>query len=183
MAMNLNNRTFTALVIGASLISLSACTKKVRPGGMPDVPMGTSGGVGPGGVGTGGIGPNGGRIIPGSNQDFQANVMADRIYFDTSRSNVDAEDASVLDSQIAWLNRYPNTRVVIEGHCDERGTRDYNLALGARRANAAKNYLIARGINPARIQTISYGKERPEAMGSDAESWARNRRAVSVTVM
>jgi peptidoglycan-associated lipoprotein len=174
-----------ALVIGVSLITLSACTKKVRPGDLPDVPMGTGGGVnGQGGQGgQGPFGGPGGRGAPGSQQDFVSNIVADRIYFDTSQSNVDAEDAAVLDSQIAWLNRYPNKRIVIEGHCDERGTRDYNLALGARRANAAKNYLVARGVNPARIQTISYGKERPEAMGSDAESWARNRRAVTVTVM
>ncbi len=173
-------RIVPALVLGISLFALSACNKKVRPEDMPLPPMGTGGmNGGPGGPG----GAGGVRGGPGSQQDFLASTMSDRIYFDTSRSNVDAEDAAVLDSQIAWLQRYPNTRVVVEGHCDERGTRDYNLALGARRANAAKNYLVARGINPARVQTISYGKERPEATGSDAESWARNRRAVSVTIM
>jgi peptidoglycan-associated lipoprotein len=173
-------RIVPALILGVSLIALSACGKKARPEDFPRPPIGSEdGGMnGPGAMNGGGV-----RGGPGSQQDFLANTMSDRIYFDTNRSNVDGEDAAILDSQIAWLQRYPNTRVVVEGHCDERGTRDFNLALGARRANAAKNYLVARGINPARVQTISYGKERPEATGSDAESWARNRRAVSVTVM
>ncbi len=166
-----------ALILGLSLIALSACSKQQRPEDMPAGPMGGGGITGPGGGGNGGAG------APGSREHFIANVMSDRVYFDTNRSDLDPEDRQVLDTQIAWLQQFPNVRVVIEGHCDERGTRDYNIALGARRANAAKNYLVARGINPARIQTVSYGKERPEALGSDPESWARNRRAVSVTVM
>ena len=83
-------------------------------------------------------------------------------------------------SQAAWLQRYPNVRVTIEGHADERGTREYNLALGDRRANAAKNYLASRGISPSRMAVISWGKERPEALGSDESAWAQNRRAVTV---
>jgi peptidoglycan-associated lipoprotein len=85
-----------------------------------------------------------------------------------------------LDSQVAWLQRNPNVRVTIEGHADERGTREYNLALGDRRANAAKNYLAARGISPSRMTTISWGKERPVAEGSDESAWGQNRRAVTV---
>jgi peptidoglycan-associated lipoprotein len=108
--------------------------------------------------------------------------MSDRVFFDTDRYNIDSEDMAALQSQAQWLARYPNTRATIEGHCDERGTRDYNLALGERRANAAKNALVSMGVNPARVTTVSYGKERPDALGSDAESWARNRRAVTVTV-
>lgn len=88
-----------------------------------------------------------------------------------------------MRSQAEWLQRNPAVRVLVEGHADERGTRDYNLALGERRANAAKNYLASLGIDPARIETISYGKERPEAMGSNEEAWARNRRAVTVVIV
>ena len=92
------------------------------------------------------------------------------------------EARAILDSQAQWLNAHPNARITIEGHCDERGTREYNLALGDRRANAAKNYLAARGISPTRITTISYGKERPIALGSDEGSWAQNRRAVTIVI-
>ena len=106
----------------------------------------------------------------------------DRILFDTDRFNVDAEDQVTLQAQAQWLARYPNTRVTLEGHADERGTRDYNLALGERRANSAKNYLASLGVDAARIQTVSYGKERPSALGSDEQAWAQNRRAVTVTV-
>ena len=89
-------------------------------------------------------------------------------------------DRRILDAQAAWLQRNPNVRVTIEGHADERGTREYNLALGDRRANAAKNYLQGRGISAARMNVISWGKERPEALGSDESAWAQNRRAVTV---
>jgi peptidoglycan-associated lipoprotein len=88
----------------------------------------------------------------------------------------------VLQRQAQWLAQYPNTRAIVEGHADERGTRDYNLALGERRANSAKNYLTSIGVDASRIQTVSYGKERPSALGSDEQSWAQNRRAVTVTV-
>jgi len=125
-----------------------------------------------------------GQIIPGSQEDFLQSVgqFGDRIFFDTDRFNVDAEDQATLQRQAQWLARYPNTRVIVEGHADERGTRDYNLALGERRANSAKNYLISIGVDASRIQTVSYGKERPSALGSDEQSWAQNRRAVTVTV-
>ena len=88
----------------------------------------------------------------------------------------------MLQRQAQWLAQYPNTRAIVEGHADERGTRDYNLALGERRANSAKNYLTPIGVDASRIQTVSYGKERPSALGSDEQSWAQNRRAVTVTV-
>lgn len=120
--------------------------------------------------------------VPGSQADFMASVMSDTILFDTDRYNVDAADQGVLQSQAGWLARYPSKAITIEGHADERGTRDYNIALGERRANAAKNYLVSLGVDPGRITTVSYGKERPVALGSDEESWARNRRAVTVTV-
>jgi len=104
------------------------------------------------------------------------------VLFGTDQSDIDADARAILDTQAAWLQRYPNVRATIEGHCDERGTREYNLALGDRRANAAKNYLVAKGIDPSRLTTISYGKERPVALGSDEAAWAQNRRAVTVVL-
>jgi peptidoglycan-associated lipoprotein len=126
-----------------------------------------------------------GQIIPGSQEDFLAAVGmdGDRIFFDTDRFNVDTADQATLQAQAQWLARYPNKRIVIEGHCDERGTRDYNLALGERRANAAKNYLASLGVDASRIQTVSHGKERPAATGSNEQAWAQNRRAVTITVL
>lgn len=121
-------------------------------------------------------------IEPGSAADFQRSVTSDTIRFALDQFDIDPEARAILDSQSTWLARYPDVRVTIEGHCDERGTREYNLALGDRRANAAKNYLASRGVSPARITTISYGKERPIALGSDEESWAQNRRAVTIVV-
>ena len=120
--------------------------------------------------------------VPGSQADFVASVLGDTILFDTDRYNIDTEDQGILQSQAQWLARYPARRITIEGHCDERGTRDYNIALGERRANAAKNYLISVGIDASRVSTVSYGNERPIALGSDEASWAKNRRAVTITV-
>jgi peptidoglycan-associated lipoprotein len=125
-----------------------------------------------------------GQIMPGSQEDFlqQVGQFGDRILFETDRFNVDAEDQATLQRQAQWLAQYPSTRITVEGHADERGTRDYNLALGERRANAAKNFLVSIGVDASRIQTVSYGKERPSALGSDEQAWAQNRRAVTVTV-
>jgi peptidoglycan-associated lipoprotein len=117
---------------------------------------------------------------PGSRADFVSQSGTDTVHFATDSSDIDSEAQSILSKQAAWLAKYPNVRVTIEGHCDERGTREYNLALGDRRANSAKNYLVNAGVNAARISVISYGKERPIATGSDEESWAQNRRAVTV---
>ena len=120
---------------------------------------------------------------PGSQADFVATLMGrDTILFDTDKYNIDSTDAASLQAQAQWLLRYPSKRASIEGHCDERGTRDYNIALGDRRANAAKNYLVSLGVDAARLTTISYGKERPVALGSDEEAWSRNRRAVTITI-
>jgi peptidoglycan-associated lipoprotein len=118
-------------------------------------------------------------IVPGSNEDLKQNV-GDRVFFDYNKWNVRADQRATLDRQAEWLKRFPQVTVTVEGHADERGTREYNLALGAKRAAAAKNYLVAAGINPNRIDTISYGKERPEAQGSNEEAWRQNRRAVTV---
>lgn len=127
-----------------------------------------------------GVGESGARA--GSQADFLARVTSDRIFFDTDQSTVDAEDQAILRSQAQWLAANPGARVTLEGHADERGTREYNLALGERRANAAKNYLVSLGVDAARVSVISFGKERPDALGSDEAAWARNRRAVTVVV-
>src|SRR5690606_29034175 len=106
----------------------------------------------------------------------------DTIYFDTDRYNVDSLDAAALQTQANWLMRYPGKRATIEGHADERGTREYNIALGERRASATRNYLVSIGIAADRLSIVSYGKERPAATGSTEAAWARNRRAVTVTI-
>lgn len=121
----------------------------------------------------------GGTIRPGSQEDLVANV-GDRVFFDTDRSTIRADQRPVLQRQAEWMGRYSDVRVQVEGHADERGTREYNLALGQRRANAARDVLVASGVNGARISTISYGKDRPAALGSDESAWAQNRRAVTV---
>lgn len=162
------------LLLATAALALSACTKKA-PATLPPDP-------GPA-VETTTTDPNGGAPVPGSQADFAAFTRgADTIYFDTDRYNIDSADIAALQTQAQWLSRYPNKRATVEGHADERGTRDYNLALGERRANSAKNYLISLGVDAARISTVSYGKERPAAVGSDEESWARNRRSVTVTI-
>ncbi len=116
---------------------------------------------------------------PGSQEEFVVNV-GDRVFFDTDRSTIRPDGRATLDKQAAWLKQYPQNVITVEGHADERGTREYNLALGNRRATAVKNYLVATGINPNRITTISYGKERPAVVGSNEQAWAQNRRGVSV---
>ncbi len=132
------------------------------------------------GTGAGaGAGTGLGNIRPGSQEDLVANV-GDRIFFDYDRSNVRADQRPVLQRQAEWMSRYPEVRVQVEGHADERGTREYNLALGQRRANATRDVLAAGGVNPSRISTIAYGKDQPSALGSDESSWAQNRRAVTV---
>ena len=115
-------------------------------------------------------------ILPGSQQDFVVNV-GDRVYFDTDQSTLRLDAKGVLDSQASWLVRYPQVKVRIEGNADERGTREYNFALGARRAEAVSSYLISHGVVPTRITTISYGKENPIDTGTGEDSWAKNRNA------
>ncbi len=113
-------------------------------------------------------------VLPGSVQDFVVNV-GDRVYFDTDEYSVRADAQPVLAGQAQWLNRYQQVRIRIEGNADERGTREYNLALGARRANAVRDFLIGQGVAATRIETISFGKERPIDGGTSEESWAKNR--------
>ncbi len=115
----------------------------------------------------------------GSRVEFFTKV-GDRVFFDFNKSEIGPKAAEVLQRQAAWLQKHPNKTLVVEGHCDERGTREYNLALGERRANAVREYLISLDISPARIETISYGKERPAVLGSNESAWAQNRRSVSL---
>ncbi|WP_068087134.1 peptidoglycan-associated lipoprotein Pal [Polycladidibacter stylochi] len=120
-----------------------------------------------------------GSVAAGTSQDFVVNV-GDRIYFLNDQTALSGEARMVLDKQAMWLNNYGAYTVTIEGHADERGTRQYNIALGARRAAATKDYLVSRGVSPSRIKTISYGKERPVAVCNAESCWSQNRRAVTV---
>jgi len=118
-------------------------------------------------------------IVKGSKEDFVANV-GDRVFFDFDKYTLRADAKATLDKQAAWLKAYPNYSLTIEGHADERGTREYNLALGEKRANSVKEYLAAAGVAAARVKTVSYGKERPVALGSNEAAWSQNRRGVTV---
>ena len=116
-------------------------------------------------------------IVPGSQDDLIVNV-GDRVFFDYNSSDLDADAQELLQDQVAWIKQY-NVSITIEGHCDERGTREYNLALGEKRAQAVKNYLISMGISAANVSTVSYGKERPAVVGSNDGAWSQNRRSVT----
>ena len=122
---------------------------------------------------------SGSGIVSGSQEDLIVNV-GDRVFFGYDSSDLDSDALELLQDQVAWLKQNADVSVTIEGHCDERGTREYNLALGEKRAQAVKNYLIGLGINPDRVSTISYGKERPAVVGSNDGAWAQNRRSVTV---
>ena len=151
----LKSPAVVALAVG---LALAGCAKQTLPDN------------------AGGLGLN---ATPGSQQDFTVNV-GDRIFFETDSSSLTATARATLDKQAQWLARYANYPVTIEGHADERGTREYNLALGARRAAATRDYLISRGVPANRMRTISYGKERPVAVCDDISCWSQNRRAVTL---
>lgn len=153
----LNSRVAVALFLG---LTLAACAKKDN---LPD--------------NSGQLGLNG--ATPGSQQDFTVNV-GDRVFFETDSSILTPSSRQTLDKQAQWLLRYPNYPITVEGHADERGTREYNLALGARRAAATRDYLAARGVPANRMRTISFGKERPVAVCNDISCWSQNRRAVTL---
>ena len=123
--------------------------------------------------------PETASIVPGSQEDLIVNV-GDRVFFNYDSSDLDSDAQELLQDQVAWLKQYSDVSVIVEGHCDERGTREYNLALGEKRAQSVKNYLISLGISSDRISTISYGKERPAVVGSNDGAWAQNRRSVTV---
>jgi peptidoglycan-associated lipoprotein len=158
------------MAVSAALL-LAACASKPAETG-----TGTTGGTTSGSSTTSTV-P--GAPAPGSQEDFVQNV-GDRVFFGFDRYDLTQEAQTQLQKQANWLKTYPQFRFVIEGHCDDRGTREYNLALGERRATAVKNYLVALGIDAARMQTISYGKERPAVLGDNEQAWAANRRGVIV---
>ena len=120
-----------------------------------------------------------GAAVPGSQQDFVVNV-GDRVFFESDSAELTTQARATLDKQAQWLQQYPNYGFTIEGHADERGTREYNIALGARRAQTTRDYLASRGIQASRMRTVSYGKERPVAVCNDISCWSQNRRAVTV---
>ena len=159
-------------LLAAALLLLAACSS--TPETPPGPPPGAGGPGGPGGPAGAGMG----AAVPGSQQDL-AQSAGDRVFFEFDRSDITPEAQQTLQRQAQWLQRYPNVTVTIEGHCDERGTREYNLALGERRANSAKQVLLAAGIPSSRVSTISYGKDRPVVPGSTEEAWAQNRVAIT----
>ena len=144
-------------------LAIAACSKTPDPN--------AAGGLGGGGVG--------GAAVPGSQQDFVVNV-GDRVFFETDSTDLTSQAQATLDKQSRWLGQYARYTITIEGHADERGTREYNFALGAKRAEVTKNYLAARGVPTSRIRTISFGKERPVAVCNDISCWSQNRRAVTL---
>lgn len=167
------NRRYLVTALIAGTAALSAC-KKEPPASLPPEPQPTM---------TSTPGDTSGVAQPGSQAHFVQSVNGQNvIYFDTDRYNIDSADAAALQTQAQYLAQYPQVSITIEGHADERGTREYNLALGERRANAAKNYLTSLGVAATRVNVVSYGKERPVALGSNEAAWAQNRRAVSVVI-
>ncbi len=156
-------------VLAAAVLLLAACKEN------PGTATNTSGGAGA--ATTASSAPSG--PAKGSREDFIQNV-GDRVFFDFDHSDIKPEGQQTLQRQATWLKQYPSVTVTVEGHCDDRGTREYNLALGNRRANAVKNALVALGIPANRIQTISYGKDRPIVVGDNEAAWAQNRVGITV---
>ena len=170
-------RVVRLALIGLAAASLAACASRPKPAGpvaptpqpsQPTAPPYTAPSTPPSPVNQG--------PLPGTVQDFVINI-GERIYFDTDSYEVRSDAQPTLAAQAQWLNRYSAVRVRIEGNADERGTREYNLALGARRANAVREFLVGQGVSGSRIETLSYGKEKPIDGGSGEESWAKNRNA------
>ena len=164
---------FRTFLMMAMVLALAACEHK-KPATSEVPPDQSSNAMGANGV----QGVTTGAVTPGTQQDLVVNV-GDRVFFGYDEYSLTPEAQHTMQLQSDWLKKYPNVKVQIAGHCDERGTREYNLALGDRRATAAKNYLVSLGIPSDRITTISYGKERPAVLGSNPSAWAQNRRAVT----
>lgn len=150
---------FGTVLIAAALLAACSSTKEEAPAPVASAPSSS--------------------ISPGSAEDFRVNV-GDTVFFETDQHSIRADAQSVLQKQAAWLKQYPQTKLLVEGHADERGTREYNLALGDRRAYAVKEFLVSLGVDAARLQTKSYGKERPTCTESDDSCWQQNRRGYSV---
>ena len=156
-------RAFRLAAALTATLAIAACSKNPDP---------NAAGLGAGGLGAG-------AATPGSQQDFVVNV-GDRVFFETDSTDLTQQAQGTLDKQSRWLAQYPRYTITVEGHADERGTREYNFALGAKRAEVTKNYLAARGIQASRIRVTSYGKERPVAVCNDISCWSQNRRAVTL---
>lgn len=163
-------------LVAAVMVTVSACSSDDPAG--EDQLLTQQDAMAAGMAGEGYQGDTLAGAAPGTQADLVVNV-GDRVFFGYDRYDISGEAQMTLDKQAAWLQQYPSLSITIEGHADERGTREYNLALGERRANAVKNYLVASGVDAGRINTISYGKERPAVPGSDETSWAQNRRGVT----
>ena len=168
--------TMRIALVSALALSVAACSKK-KVEELPPAPAATAPATTPEAPPAATTGTT---TVPGSRADFLEQAGTDTIHFGTDLYDIDAESQAILTKQAAWLTKYPNTAATIEGHADERGTREYNLALGDRRANSARDYLQSRGVPATRMQTISWGKERPAVDGHDESAWAQNRRAVTV---
>jgi peptidoglycan-associated lipoprotein len=164
-------------MIGLAAASLAACASRPKPAGpQAPQPQPTQPTPPPYTPPANPQSPGNPGPVPGSMQDFVINI-GERIYFDTDSYDVRSDAQPTLAAQAQWLNRYPAVRVRIEGNADERGTREYNLALGARRANAVREFLVGQGVSGSRIESLSYGKERPIDPGTGEDSWAKNRNA------
>lgn len=171
------NKPLTTVMLLVSVSAIAACSKQA-PEELPAAPADTVA-VTQDTTPT----PTPSVAGPGTQQHFRNAVgQSTVVFFDTDRFNIDSADAAALQAQAQYFAQYPSLTFTVEGHCDERGTREYNLALGERRANAAKNYLVSIGVSPERITTLSYGKERPVALASTPEAWGQNRRAASVLI-
>ena len=171
------NKPLATVLLLVSTATIAACSREA-PEELPPPPVDTV--PTPTATPTP-TGPSGPTV--GSQEHFQNAVGGSTvIYFDTDRFNIDSADAAALQAQAQYFARYPQLTFTVEGHADERGTREYNLALGERRANSAKNYLVSLGVSANRIRTVSYGKERPVALASNESAWAQNRRAASVMI-
>ena len=179
--MSSRTKRFARLMLtGCAALALVACASKPKPAPAPTPPPPIAN-QGQEATPAAPPGPVSAAPTPGSEQDFVVNV-GDRVYFDLDQYEIRADAQPVLAAQAAWLNRYPAVQVRIEGNCDERGTREYNLALGARRANSVRDFLAAHGVAAGRITTISYGKERPIDPASTEDAWAKNRNARTAIV-
>jgi peptidoglycan-associated lipoprotein len=184
MLPSLNGRTVVRLaLVGVAAASMAACAKKAQPTyPVTQAPPGQTGPQTPlPPSDPGAVSQAPGAAVPGSTQDFVVNV-GDRVYFDTDQHDIRTDAEPLLSAQAAWLRRYPSVNVRIEGNADERGTREYNLALGARRANAVRDFLVDQGLDAGRIATISFGKEQPIDAGSGEDAWQRNRNARTAIV-
>ena len=165
-------------LIGIATASLGACASRPKPAPLVSAPQHAPGPTNKPAPSPGVVGET---VLPGSTRDFVVNA-GDRVYFDFDQYEVRIDAMPILNAQAAWLERYPAVRVRIEGNCDERGTREYNLALGARRAHAVREYLVSHGVSADRITTISYGKEEPIDPGAGDAAWAHNRNAHTAIV-